>query len=304
MDYQPKILDINQIKVRPILDDITIVIPTLGRPILEESLYWIVNGSAWPGELIIVDQSSSRQVEKWTEKLKSLGISAQYVPSAQRGKAAALNRGIELSETYFLVVTDDDCFVKGDWLKKMACYLHNAPDSVVTGPAEAIGEQESVAVVTINESITSHHPGLKFDLFCGSNMGIAKSVIKQIGLFDEDLRLIAAEDCEWAYRTLRSGVPIVYSPEIIVQHFSWRDVNQRDVRYRTYAHSMGGFYGKYLRQGDWFIALRAILHHLRALRRWVRGTITGDQEASLYGRAYVTGLLPGIIAGFRRAKTL
>jgi hypothetical protein len=49
MDYQPKSLDIKQIEPRPIMDDITVVIPTLGRPILEESLYWIATGTAWPG---------------------------------------------------------------------------------------------------------------------------------------------------------------------------------------------------------------------------------------------------------------
>ena len=304
MNYQPKPLNINQIEARPILEDITIVIPTLGRAILEESLYWIVSGSAWPGAIIVVDQGSSSHVAALLEKVKTLGIKAKHLPSTQRGKAAALNRGIELTNTRFVVVTDDDCFVKEDWLTKMAHRLRETPDSVVTGPAEAVGEQETVAVVTVRTPIISCRPGLKFDLFCGSNMGVAKSVVEQIGLFDEDLCLIAAEDCEWAYRTLRSGVPIIYAPEIMVQHFSWRDANQRDVRYQTYARSMGGFYGKYLRQGDWHIALRLIIHHFRALRRWVRGTLTGDQEAALYGRAYVTGLLPGIIAGFRRERTL
>jgi hypothetical protein len=69
--------------------------------------------------------------------------------------------------------------------------------------------------------------------------------------------------------------------------------------YKDYARSHGGFYGKHLRKGDWFIALRAVIHHLRALRRWMRGVVFGDREMVLIGRAYFTGLLPGIIAGLR-----
>ena len=43
---------------KPVLDDISIVIPTLGRDILEQSLFWIVSGNAWPSCLIVVEQGS------------------------------------------------------------------------------------------------------------------------------------------------------------------------------------------------------------------------------------------------------
>jgi hypothetical protein len=39
--------------------DITLVIPTLGRAILQRSLEAIVKGKHLPGRIIIVDQSSS-----------------------------------------------------------------------------------------------------------------------------------------------------------------------------------------------------------------------------------------------------
>jgi GT2 family glycosyltransferase len=131
-------------------------------------------------------------------------------------------------------------------------------------------------------------------------MGTSMSIVERVGLLDEDPRLRTAEDGDWAYRALRAGVPIVYAPEVAVRHFGWRDEGKRAIQYRDYARSHGGFYGKYLRQGDWFIAVRAVIHHLRALRRWVRGAVTGDREQALYGRAYLTGLLPGILAAWRK----
>lgn len=299
MPYQPKSLCTESVEPRPILEDITVVIPTLGRVILEEALAWIVAGSAWPGGLIVVDQSSSSQVRAWVESLRPFGIDARHVPSSQRGRSAGLNRGLERVITRFVAVTDDDCFVDPDWLQRMVDGLRASPGAIVTGRVEAAGEGVLV-VVTSLEPATYLRPRLKFDSMSGGNMGTSMEVLNHIGFFDEDLRLRTAEDAELAYRALRAGVPIIYAPNVVVQHFGWRDDDKRLVQYGDYARSHGGFYGKYLRKGDWFIGLRAVLHYGRALRRWARGVVTGNEDLASYGWSYLTGLVPGIIAGLRR----
>jgi GT2 family glycosyltransferase len=200
-------------------------------------------------------------------------------------------------------VTDDDCFVDTDWLEKMATQLREHPEAVVTGRVEAAGK-EGVVTVTSRTPAIYRRPRLKFDAMSGGNMGTSMSVVERVGPFDEDPRLRTAEDGEWAYRALRASVPIIYAPEIVVRHFGWRDEKNRIAQYKDYARSHGGFYGKYLRKGDYFIALRVVIHHVRALRRWLRGIITRDKELILNGRAYFTGTLPGIIAGIRRNRTL
>jgi GT2 family glycosyltransferase len=301
MEYQPKGLDLSQIESRPIVTELTVVIPTLGRPILQESLYWLVAGSAWPGGVIVVDQGANPAVATWAEMLRTIGIEGVYLPSSQRGRAAGVNRGLERVKTRFVAVTDDDCFVDIDWLKNMVAQLRQNPAAIVTGRVDPAGN-DVIVVVTSGQPAVYHRPRLKFDAMSGGNMGTSIEVVQRVGLFDEHVSLATAEDGEWSYRALRSGIPIIYAPEVAVRHFGWRDEAKRAVQYQGYARSHGGFYGKYLRQGDWFIALRVVVHHYRALRRWIRGSLTGDQEAVLYGRAYFTGLLPGIIAGWRRGK--
>jgi GT2 family glycosyltransferase len=297
--YQPERLSASEIEARPVLDDISVIIPTLGRTILEESLYWITAGDAWPGALIVVDQGMSSQVADWIEILRTIGIQAIYSASSQRGRAAGVNRGIEQVQTRFFAVTDDDCFVASDWLKKMVSHLRENPQAIITGRVDPAGEDMIVVVMSQAPAIY-RKPRLKFDSMSGGNMGTSMTVIEQVGFFDEDPNLRTAEDGEWAYRALRAGVPIIYAPEVSVRHFGWRDETTRSIQYQEYARSHGGFYGKYLRKGDWFIALRAILHHIRAFRRWVIGTAIGNDELALYGRAYLTGLLPGIVAGLKK----
>lgn len=289
---------------RPVLDDLSVVIPTIGRALLQRCLHEIAIGTTWPAEIIVVDQSSSLTVASWLARLQALGLAVEHVPSPQRGRAAAVNRGLERVETRFVAVTDDDCFVDRNWLANMAARLRNYPEAIITGRVEAEGDEAVLMVVNSPTPVIQRRPRLKYDSMCGGNMGVSLATIQRIGLLDEDPCLRTAEDGEYAYRALRSGISIVYAPDVAVRHFGWRAQAERITQYRDYARSHGGFYGKYLRQGDWFIALRVVLHHLRALRRWLYGIIMGDQELIHLGRSYLTGLLPGIIAGLRGGKRL
>jgi GT2 family glycosyltransferase len=286
---------------KPVLEEVTVVIPTVGRPILEESLDHIVSGTAWPGKIIVVDQSSSSEAAEWLERLRFIGIDAEHVPSSQRGRAAAVNRGMERVQSRFVAVTDDDCFVQPEWLENMAAKLRENPDAIITGRVETAGDEPVLVVVNSLTPAVQRRPRLRSDSMCGGNMGAAIDVIQRVGLFDEDPSLRTAEDCEYSYRALRSGTPIFYAPDVVVRHFGWRKETERAIQYRDYARSHAGFFGKYLRQGDWFILLRVLIHFLRATRRWVRGVLTADRDLALNGRAYVTELFPGIVAGWRAA---
>lgn len=285
---------------RPVLDDISIVIPTLGRPILRSCLAAIAAGDSWPARVIVVDQSSSDAVAGYLRELEEVGIGTLYVPSTERGRSAGVNRGLEQVETPLLAVTDDDCLVGPDWLRQMWSRLRANPQTIISGRVEPAGEQTVVAVVTDLEPAIYRRPGLKFDPMSGGNMGTSLAVVERVGLFDEDPRLRLAEDCDWSYRALRAGVPIAYAPEVCLEHYGWREADERTDQYRAYARSHGGFYGKYLRRGDWFIGLRAAVHFGRAFQRWLRGVLSGDREQIARGRAYLMGLPPGILAGIRR----
>ena len=283
---------------RPILDDISIVIPTLGRPILEQCLYWILIGSTWPASLIVVDQGSNTDVTGWLERVRHIGIPVKHILSTQRGRSAGINRGLEQVDTPFVAITDDDCFVGEQWLMNMTNRLRLNPESVVTGRVEAAGE-EMIIVVTSTVPAVHRRPRIKFDSMSGGNMGTSLAVFRKVGLFEEDPVMATAEDAEWSYRALRNSVAIIYDPGVCLWHFGWRDQAKRVEQYRHYALSHGGFYGKYLRKGDLFIMLRALVHLARAFRRWMIGRLVGHEENALNGRAYCLGLLPGIAAGFR-----
>ncbi len=286
---------------RVVRRDIAVVIPTVGRKILRRSLGAIAAGDELPGKVIVVDQSSNPAIRGWLEELETLGVETSHLPSSETGRASAVNRGIERAGTEFLAITDDDCFVAQDWLRNMYAHLQANPGAVVTGRVEAAGDEEVPLVVTSMSPATYNRPRLKFDSLSGGNMGVALAVMTRVGLLDEDAALRCAEDGEWAYRALRAGVPIRFAPDVLVHHHGWRDSGERAQQYRQYARSCGGFFGKYLRRGDWFIGLRAIVHYLRELRRLVRATVSRNGEELRMSWACLRWLVPGMIAGFRSA---
>ena len=279
--------------------DITVVIPTVGREILEQSLAALVNGERVPGRIIVVDQSSSPAIGDLLRPAAALGIETTHICSNERGRSAGLNRGLERVSTRFAVVTDDDCLADSAWISRLGKHLREHPGRVFTGRVTTAGDEPVLGTVLTAESSIASRPAITFDKLSGGNLGLAMEVVRRVGLFDEDPCVCYSEDGEWAYRALRQNVEIAFVPDVVVCHVGWRKQDQRLEQYRGYAYSHAAFFGKYLRRGDAFMLLRAGTHLLRAMRRWLSGAIRRDRELAANGRSYALQFFPGLMAGLR-----
>jgi GT2 family glycosyltransferase len=292
-----------KVETRPILADISVVIPTLGRDILESCLYWMAVGTAWPRELIVVDQGNRPQVKEWLQMLSDAGMGTCYVPSERRGRAAGINRGLREVKTRFVAITDDDCFIDQEWLLKMVTCLRCSPERIFTGRVEPAGMLDvNFCTVTSRTPITYVRPQLRVHPLIGGNIGVAMEQVRQIGFFDEHPSIFSAEDSDWGYRALKKGVWISYNPDILLYHYNWRDTYQRANRYRDYSRSQGAFYGKYLLSGDLLIVLQALRDLVRGPIRWLRGLVLRNQDMIDRGKGDTLELARGILAGVSRKK--
>jgi glycosyltransferase involved in cell wall biosynthesis len=285
-------------EARLVLEDITVIIPTVGRPILEKCLQSIASGTVLPACLIVVDQGENPAVAGWLQPLDVLGLKTVHLRSAERSPASARNRGIEQVQTSFVAAIDDDCIAEKDWLQKMEGQLRQNPTVIVTGRLEPAGDGIPPTVVTsavpclyTRPSVRVHSP------LATANMGCALSTALRIGPFDGHVS--PAEDNDWAYRALKMGIPILYAPELVVYHFHWRDKAQLAAVYRAYAWSQGAFYGKHLRRGDWSMLLRTGFSLFRGMRSLVSGIWEKDYGRRANGYARLTLLVPGLVAGLR-----
>ncbi len=284
--------------LRRVLDDLTVIIPTVGRPILQRCLQSIANGTVLPTRIIAIDQGDNPVVGDWLHSLEEIGLETFHLRSTERSPASARNRGIEQVQTAFVAAVDDDCTVEKDWLEKMETRLRQNPTAIITGRLEPAGDGIPPTVVTSAVPCLYRRPSVRIlSPLASANMGFALRTALHIGPFDENL--FTAEENDWAYRALRCGVPIVYAPEVAVYHFHWRDKSQTAAVYRAYASGQGVFYGKHLRRGDGFMLLRTAFSLYIGVKSVIIGGLNYDYGRRADGYTRLTGLLSGLIAGLR-----
>ena len=280
--------------------DVTVVIPTLGGPLLSGCVESIARGTVWPARVVVVDQSGASATPEWMARLRMQGMDIVHVLATPAGISAATNLGLRQARTRFVAVTHDDCLVRSDWLERMAAGLAGAGEAILTGRVEPAGEGIVLTVKTDPLPATFTRPRLTGDVLFPPNMGFALGVLDRVGWFDEHPSLATAgEDNEWAHRALRRGVAITYDPTIVVDHLARHGPADLPGLYRRYAHGHGAFYGTWLRRADPLIAVRAGRDLLRAPWLLIRGLLTRNRELVSMGRGELTGLLPGILQGLR-----
>jgi GT2 family glycosyltransferase len=281
----------------PVDSRFTVVIPTLGRECLRQSVRAIAAGTVLPAEIILSHQGSPESMRAMLLELQQLPVTIRYVHCDQRGAAAGRNTGIRQVNTEFFASTDDDCIVDRKWLEEIVRTLEQHPGEIVSGRVLA----DEPGAPSTNEStrirVFKRLP-FKGDHFAGGNFGTSLAIFNATGPFDETELLRYCEDPEWSYRAMVQGFPIRFIPNVSVTHLHWRDVSAMETLYSQYAYSQGGWFGRRLRQFDVMFAIRLLYELARGGKRWCVGSIRGDVLRKVNGRAFVVDLLRGVLVGW------
>jgi GT2 family glycosyltransferase len=118
--------------MKPVATDLTVVVPTIGGPVLGRCLDALLETTVRPGKVVIVDQSRDDAVRGIVDDVARSGLDVARIPSAERGVAAARNRGLDRATTRFIAAIDDDCCAP-DWTQRVLDRLLAHPRVVITG---------------------------------------------------------------------------------------------------------------------------------------------------------------------------
>jgi GT2 family glycosyltransferase len=252
---------------------VTVVIPTRDRPEhLRAAVESVLSANTVPEELVVVDQSERRN--EWLATLDGGDCSVRYVWSREAGVSLARNCGAREATHDLLAFIDDDTKVHPDWLKALVHTLERTDEPVaVTGQVlEQRDPNGGFAPSTkVEPEAASYRGRVRADVLFTGNMGIRRSLLAELGWFDERLgaggRFPAAADNDFGFRLLEAGCVIVYEPRAVVAHVAWRDQQEaRRLRWR-YGVGQGGFYAKHLQLRDPFILRRMIGDATRRVAR-------------------------------------
>lgn len=258
----------------------SLVIPSANRSqLLAETVESVLAGSEVPAEILILDQSASRDLA--LEALRSPRCQLRYVWRREPGVSRARNAGVRLARHAWLAFLDDDIRVHSDWFAcLLAAAVEAGPRSVITGrvlPEQPATKDGFVPSTITDEQRIEYRGRIGLDILYSNNMMLHRSAFEEVGGFDERLgggaRFPTAEDNDLAHRLLEAGYTIIYAPEPTVVHRAWR--SGRDylpLRWR-YARGQGAFYAKNLDLHDRYILRRAVhdlTHNSRRFFRFLR----------------------------------
>jgi glycosyltransferase involved in cell wall biosynthesis len=209
-------------------------------------------------ELVVVDQSTTDASSHLLAACEDDRLVVLRLEGP--GKSRALNAAMAAARGEILALTDDDCAVPKDWLRRALTVLAAEPQaSIVFGALAAAPHDRRkgyVPAFSPERYQVFRRPALRSRLGMGGNMVVRRSVFRTIGAFDEAVgpgsRFRSGDDLDLAYRALRRGHVVVNDPANVVIHWGMRDyatgAAQRLVA--NYHYGIGAIYARHAVEGD------------------------------------------------------
>lgn len=196
---------------------ISVIVPTYARPELLERCLTVLASQVFDPQkydIWIADNAGTgttrRQVEDWAARCPFPRI--HYVAAAERpGPAAARNTGWRAAGGEIIAFTDDDTVPSPGWLPAGAAALDNHRAAAVSG----------AVIVPLRAHPTDYErneAGLSTAEFVTANCFIRRSVLDDLGGFDERFCMAWREDSDLHFRLLKAGYPIHPAPDAWVMH--------------------------------------------------------------------------------------
>ncbi|MBL8614164.1 MAG: glycosyltransferase family 2 protein [Deltaproteobacteria bacterium] len=193
---------------------VTVLICTFNREALLPLALRSACAQGWPGEIIVVNDGSSDGTAAWLDAQRAAWPEGapplRVLHQPNRGKAAALNRGVALAAHPALLVLDDDDVLLPGALRALATALAAAPAaSSATGDLIAFSDDGAGPTPRLWRPALRGDPRRSVDLalqempsFPGATL-CRTEALRAAGPFDE--ALVHIEDLDMAIRLAEQG---------------------------------------------------------------------------------------------------
>jgi GT2 family glycosyltransferase len=236
---------------------ISVIIASYNRPQLLMSCVESLLRNLYANfEIIIVDQSDHPQTDLYKHLSGSKKIT--YIPVKEKGKARALNTGMQAARGDIFAFTDDDCIVSRTWLRKIHdSYRTHPPVAGVFGntyPYKPNSHPNEICPATFVSKKTAVYRNPSqlhyLTLGQGNNMSFRKSTIEKTGNFQEWLgpgkSVIGGEETDIIFRILTADMPLMVNPKMIVYHNKWLTRTQESILQCAYTYGLMAAFGYHL----------------------------------------------------------
>ncbi len=219
---------------------VSVVIPTHNRKeTLRRCLQGVLAQTYPAAEVIVVDDGSTDGTEAL---VRTAFPTVRYTRlPTPRGPARARNRGIALARGDIVAFTDDDCVPPPEWLAHLVEGFHAYPEAAAVGGLQKPPDDvlRTHLLARYEWFLTRQVYGLGEGPVVGrpapggtNNLAVRRSVLLEIGGFDERFPVAAGEDADLLRRIAARGYPTVILPISVthLQTYRWPDFLRQQVR--------------------------------------------------------------------------
>lgn len=203
---------------------VSVVIPTYRRPERIARCLEALGELEYPRdrlEVVVVEDGGP------TEELAPLrgrdfgDLRVRFLGQPHSGPAVARNLGAREATGELIAFTDDDCCPRPDWITRLVEVHAGAARTVVGGHTvnALVSNAFSAASQSLVTYITRYGQRVGEPFFASNNILVPAELFREIGGFDETFPLAGGEDRELCDRLNHLGVPQLFAPAAVIDHF-------------------------------------------------------------------------------------
>jgi glycosyltransferase involved in cell wall biosynthesis len=202
----------------------SVIVPTFNRPAALRECISALARQTYPRhsyEVIVADDGGTANLDTVTEPF-SRELAMRVVRQENSGPGRARNLGASIASGRSLAFTDDDCQPDSNWLAALEKKLMDYPDRLVGGLVLNALDHNPYAVASqmISDVVYAHY---NRDLerprfFSTNNIAVSAALFHEIGGFNKQFQLSAAEDRDFADLWQTRGFRLAWAPDAVVHH--------------------------------------------------------------------------------------
>jgi glycosyltransferase involved in cell wall biosynthesis len=259
-------------------------------------------------ELYVIDQSSDDETERAVRELGAVDARIKYTRMPVPGKPGALNRGFQLAQGEYVLLTDDDCEVLPGWIgATVGAFESDARIGCVHGdvaPGPFDPADGYIPICRVEREHTIYRLG-DFAIMpnwqnfgIGASMALRRSVVAAVAGCDPCIgpgaKFRTGDDTDIGVQLLRLGYAMHFCPHARVLHHGFRYWKSAKQDLERSGFAQGAIFVKHLRCGTFYKgAVHGLLESVQTVaRRATRG------ERPL-GVTYPVNWLRGSLAGLK-----
>ena len=172
----------------------------------------IRQNTSLPYELIIVDNGSESETQKWIEE----NADKSLLFSENQGFSKGFNEGLKIGQGEYVMMANNDTEFPFEWDQKLIETIEANPKAGIVSPVYTSGRKSALRFET-GEKIIKIPPFRKYPSAVAFLMG-REELINKFNGWSEEYEIASGEDADLCFKIWKAGYDILIDERVLIIH--------------------------------------------------------------------------------------